>query len=196
MNNLFLEGERIFLRAVEPADAALLAACNNDPQVRISFFTHTPTNLITQSKRAESLYQPGCDYIPLVICVKETGLAIGITAFHRVDYVSHAAVYSICICDADQRQHGYGGEVTRLMLVYAFEILNLHRVHLHVWADNAAGIRAYEKAGFKREGLLREAMRHNGKYCDFLVMGALEQDWRELMAAKNAQGAACKEKKP
>ncbi|RMH27287.1 MAG: N-acetyltransferase [Candidatus Hydrogenedentota bacterium] len=180
MKNPFLIGEKVYLRPVEPEDADILAACNNDPEVRVSFFTHTPTNLYQQRKHAETLYTPGADYIPFVIVPLEGNddRGIGITALHRVDLVSHAAVYSIRICDSSQWGKGYGSEVTRLMLHYAFDILNLHRVQLHVWCENQRGIRAYEKAGFVREGLLREAMMHNGKYCDFYVMGILEHEWR------------------
>ncbi|MCX7719342.1 MAG: GNAT family N-acetyltransferase [Candidatus Sumerlaeaceae bacterium] len=180
MQSVFMAGENIFLRAVEPEDAAILAACNNDPQVRVSFFTHTPTSIAAQQKRIETFYQPGADYIPFVICPKDTGEGIGITALHRVDLVSRAAVFSVCISDPAHWGKGYGGEATRLMLKYAFDVLNLHRVQLHVWAENKAGIRAYAKAGFRHEGTLREAMVHDGKYCDFHVMGILEGEWRAL----------------
>jgi RimJ/RimL family protein N-acetyltransferase len=192
MRNPFIVGEKVYLRPVELADAPILAACNNDPAVRVSFFTHTPTNIYQQTKHIESLYQPGCDYIPFVICPLEvpSDEGIGITALHRVDLVSHAAVYSIRICDPGHWGKGYGSEVTELMLHYAFDILNLHRVQLHVWTENTRGIRAYEKAGFVREGLLREAMMHNGKYCDFYVMGILVREWRALQEAKNAANAS------
>lgn len=178
MKNPFLIGERIYLRPVEPEDAAVVAACNNDPEVRASFFTHTPTSLTLTAERIESYYERGADYIPFIICRKENEAGIGVTALHRVDLVSRAAVYSICISDSSQWFHGFGSEVTRLMLKYAFDVLNLHRVQLHVWVDNTAAFRAYEKAGFVQEGRLREAMAHNGHYCDFYVMGILESDWR------------------
>jgi RimJ/RimL family protein N-acetyltransferase len=187
MKNVFMQGERIYLRAVEPDDAYILAACNNDPSVRISFFTHTPTSVFLQQKRVESFYQAGSDYIPFVICACEDSAAIGITALHRVDLVSHAAVFSICISDPAQWGKGYGGEATSLMLKYSFDVLSLHRVQLHVWAGNTAGITAYEKAGFVREGLLREAMCHDGKYCDFHVMGILEREWRKAQSRRKSR---------
>ena len=178
MANPFLVGERIYLRPLEPTDAPLLAACNNDPEVRISFFTHTPCSVSQQADRIRGFYGAGADYLPLAICPRETDLAIGVTAYHRLDLVSHAAVFSICIADADQRGRGYATEVTRLMLKYGFDILNLHRVQLHVWADNAKAVHTYEKCGFRMEGTLREAMRHDGVYCDFHVMGILDREWR------------------
>ncbi len=184
MRNPFVVGQRIYLRPVEPADADVLAACNNDPQVRVSFFTHTPTSVHLQTERAKHFYEPGSDYIPLGICIAADESLIGVTALHRVDLVSHAAVFSICISDTAHWGHGYAKEATNLMLRYGFDVLNLHRIQLHVWAGNPAGIAIYEHCGFQREGLLREAMCHNGEYCDFLVMGILEGEWRALQASR------------
>lgn len=186
MRNPFLIGDRVYLRAVEPEDAPIVAACNNDPSVRVSFFTHTPLSVALSAKRIESYYQPGADYIPFVICLMELDEGAGITALHRVDLVSHAAVFSVCISKPEHWGKGYGGEATRLMLKYAFDILNMHRIQLHVWTGNTAGIRAYENAGFTREGCLREAMAHDGRYCDFLVMGMLESEWRARNPASSA----------
>jgi RimJ/RimL family protein N-acetyltransferase len=179
LRNFFLELDRLCLRAVESKDAPLLAACNNDPDVRQTFFTHTPTNLLQQEKRIESLYTPGSDYIPFVIEAKETGTCVGITALHRVDLISGAAVFSICLCDTESWGQGYAREALNGMLSYAFDVLNLHRVQLHVWTGNDKAFKAYKAAGFKEEGLLREAMKHQGQYCDFHVMGILEEEWRK-----------------
>ncbi|CAN5191128.1 GNAT family protein [soil metagenome] len=187
MNNPYLIGDRIYLRAVEPTDAAVLAACNNDPNVRHTFFTHTPTSVTQQTERAKTFYAAGSDYIPFIICLRESDIAVGVTALVRVDLVSHAAVYMVCLSDSTQWGQGFAGDVTRLMLEYGFNVLNLHRVQLHVWADNPAAVRTYEKCGFVREGILREAMRHGGRYCDFLVMGILEQEYRKQPREKEKE---------
>ena len=39
-------------------------------------------------------------------------------------------------------------------------------------------IRCYEKAGFRHEGRLREALFRHGSYHDILVMGILEDEFR------------------
>ncbi|MCC5877651.1 MAG: GNAT family N-acetyltransferase [Candidatus Sumerlaeia bacterium] len=176
----FIETERLILRAVESSDAPILAACNNDPVVRASFFTHTPTSVERQRERVDTFYQPGSDFIPFIVEVREGRQPIGMTALHRVDLVSRAAIFSICFCDGSCRGKGYAKEVTNVMLEYSFEVLNLHRIQLHVWVGNTAAVRTYEKVGFKHEGRLREAMKHNGVYCDFFVMGILEEEWRAL----------------
>ena len=181
MEQVFIKGNCIDLRPAEPRDAVLFATCNNSPEARQSFFTHTPCSLHNEEKRVAEFYRPGGDYIPLVICKKDLyEIGLGVTAFHRLDYVSRAAVFSICIPEEKNWGYGYGQEATALMMEYGFDILNLNRIQLHVWEKNERAIRAYGKTGFQREGLLREAMYHNGEYCNFMVMGLLAREWRSM----------------
>ncbi len=179
MTDAFLQSERLYIRSLEPGDAPIVAACNNDPEVRATFFTHTPVSIHACEQRIRDYYKPGADYIPFAICLNDSGKAIGVTALHRVDLVSQAAVYSVCISDSEEWGKGYAGESLKLMLKYAFDILNLHRLQLHVWTENERAVKNYEKAGFVQEGTLREAMRHDNKWCDFYVMGLLSDEWRE-----------------
>ena len=62
---------------------------------------------------------------------------------------------------------------------YAFETLNLNRVWLHAFEYNKGGLRAYEKVGFKREGVLRQDCFREGRYWDTIVMGLLREEWLE-----------------
>jgi len=40
--------------------------------------------------------------------------------------------------------------------------------------------RHYLKAGFKREGVLRDAIIDRDKYADNILMSILESEWKEL----------------
>ena len=66
------------------------------------------------------------------------------------------------------------------MVEYAFGTLNLNRIWLSCFADNARAIRAYEKVGFRREGVLRQEMYREGRYWDSLLMAILREDWDAL----------------
>ncbi len=177
MKNFFTYGEKIFLRAVDIEDSDFLAWCFNSPYMRETFFTNLPTNFSVQEEIIRKLYKNNTEYVPFIICDKQTEESIGITAFHRIDFVSRAAIFSIIIPDKDNWGKGFGKEATKLMVDYGFNILNLNRIQLHVFAENKAAISIYESVGFSKEGLLRQAMYHNNKYCDFYVMAILREDF-------------------
>ena len=68
-----------------------------------------------------------------------------------------------------------------LIVAYGFETLNLNRISLRVYEYNPRGIKAYEKAGFKQEGVLRQDVYRLGKYWDTIVMAVLREEWNELV---------------
>jgi len=73
---------------------------------------------------------------------------------------------------------GYGTEATRLLLDYAFDVVGLHRVTLEVFDFNERAQHVYEKCGFVREGLQREALYWDGQWHDTIDMAVLAGDPR------------------
>jgi diamine N-acetyltransferase len=53
---------------------------------------------------------------------------------------------------------------------YAFSVLNIHKLYLHVDKDNARAVRIYERCGFEPEGILKDEFFVNGKYRDAVRM--------------------------
>ena len=100
--------------------------------------------------------------VPFTIYERETWRPIGNTGLDGVDHRNRTATFGIVIGEPDCRGKGYGTEATRLMLDYAFTALGLHNVILTVFEYNPAGIRAYEKAGFKEIGRRRECRMMGG----------------------------------
>ena len=72
---------------------------------------------------------------------------------------------------------GYGTDAMRVIVSYGFREMGLHRIQLGVAPFNAAGIRAYEKAGFTEEGRFREYVLHDGRWYDEVLMSILDHDW-------------------
>jgi RimJ/RimL family protein N-acetyltransferase len=73
---------------------------------------------------------------------------------------------------------GYGTEATKLTLDYAFDVVGLHRVSLEVFDFNPRAQRVYEKCGFVREGLQRQALWWDGEPHDVIAMAVLATDPR------------------
>lgn len=78
------------------------------------------------------------------------------------------------------RGRGYGSEAIGLVLGLAFDGLGLHRIGLDVLAINTRAQALYEGMGFVVEGRLRDAYRDGDRYCDAIVMGILEDEYRAL----------------
>ncbi|HHB52223.1 MAG TPA: N-acetyltransferase [Saprospiraceae bacterium] len=179
MENVFIKGEKVFLRAFEHGDENVIAKLENNPELRSTLFYAIPTNKQQLlEKTLKHIDDPNS--IIFTICDIITGNAIGQTAFYRIDWIGRMATFYIGIADPGIHGKGYGKETVELMLKYAFDILNLHRVQLHVATKNIAGIKAYKKNGFIIEGTLREAMYGEGKYHDFYLMAILRKDYKKL----------------
>jgi RimJ/RimL family protein N-acetyltransferase len=102
----------------------------------------------------------------------ETGIAIGWTWLTPIDYRHGTAEFGIMIGEASARGRGYGTETTRLMLDYALGTLGLRNVLLEVYGNNSAGLRAYEKAGFRVIGRRHESFRTGTLVYDRILMEA------------------------
>lgn len=99
----------------------------------------------------------------------------------------HVTVYGAALPDACGtlgillgpmfRGQGIGSDAVRAMLGFAFEEMNLNRVELQVWSYNVRAVKAYERAGFVKEGIRRQASWQGGQYRDVLSMGALRDDY-------------------
>ncbi len=74
---------------------------------------------------------------------------------------------------------GYGTDVMKVILRYAFTEINMKRVTLSVFEYNPRAIRSYEKAGFRHEGRSRQLLNKEGRRWDMLTMGILREEWME-----------------
>ena len=180
------EGKLVRLRAMTREDLPRCVSWINDQELARYMEFHRPVSLEQEQKWYEGLLSSGDDVFAIETLAAENGTAgfprgehIGSVGLHDVHPRYHHAMLGIFIGNKGYWGRGYGSEAVRLMLQYAFEQLNLHRVYLRVFAYNKRAIRAYEKCGFEHEGVLREAGYKNGQYFDVLAMGILESEYRE-----------------
>jgi RimJ/RimL family protein N-acetyltransferase len=108
----------------------------------------------------------------------ETGRVLGEVVLNDLDTEDESCNFRIGLTGPDVYGRGYGTEATSLVLDYAFDTVGLHRLELSVYSFNPRGQRAYEKAGFVREGVRRQALRWDGAWHDVIVMGVLATDPR------------------
>lgn len=115
-----------------------------------------------------------CDFI---IVDKKTRELIGTCAVGCKDGVT--AYISIVIGEEKYRNKGYGTEVVSMLVKFAFEEQNAHRVALGLVASNERAYKCYSKVGFVECGRDHEAIFIHGKYEDNIIMEILKKDWSD-----------------
>lgn len=91
----------------------------------------------------------------------------------------YSAYFQMYIGDPEARGKGLGYSALLFAIKYAFEVLQVHRLWLHVFPDNESAIHLYEKVGFQQEGIEREAHYFNGKFRDQVIYSILKQEWEK-----------------
>jgi [ribosomal protein S5]-alanine N-acetyltransferase len=74
--------------------------------------------------------------------------------------------------------NGYATEAARALVRFGFESLGLNRVQGRHLLRNPASGRVLEKLGMTREGVLRQAIRRNGRFEDVVMLALLASDAR------------------
>jgi len=177
MINPFLIGKLVYLRPLERSDALLLVEWVNDPEVTRTILMFEPKNLQQEEQFIDQANAP--DGLGLGIVIKENDKLIGIAGLRPINWRNRHAMFGMLIGDKTEWGKGYATETTALLVRHAFLTLNLNKVWLHVQDNNLPARRAYEKVGFKQEGLLRQDTFREGRYHDCVVMGILREEWNE-----------------
>nr|WP_281373770.1 GNAT family protein [Parvularcula dongshanensis] len=78
--------------------------------------------------------------------------------------------------DAPERGKGYATAMVGALTAFAFESLALERVEAAYLPDNLASGRVLEKAGFRKEGVVRGFLEVNGARRDHQLVSLLRSD--------------------
>ncbi|WP_269089196.1 GNAT family N-acetyltransferase [Pradoshia eiseniae] len=120
-------------------------------------------------------YQADKSQIAFSAFSNETGECIGHIAIGRINNRHQSArIGKVLIGDPAMRGKGFGEEMVREAVRFAFQHLRVHKITLGVYEQNARAIACYERIGFKKEGLLKDHARVGDGYWNMWEMGLLE----------------------
>ncbi|HFR3551056.1 TPA: GNAT family N-acetyltransferase [Streptococcus suis] len=114
------------------------------------------------------------------IMIAPDGTFIGESVINELDRENNSANFRIVIFDEDYLDRGLGSWAVEKTRDFAFEQVGLHRLELEVFSFNPRAKRAYEKAGFRLEGIKRDSHKTADGYADTLIMSILEKEWKVL----------------
>ena len=172
--------ERVSLRPLTPNDADDLFAVFGDAEV-MRFWSSPPwTNRndavelierVTRGAADNAFYQWG-------IALNDGNTVIGTCTLFQVDRRNRRAEIGF-ILRRDMWGKGLMSEAIGALLCFAFGTMNLHRIEADVDPRNENCLKLLERAGFTREGLLRERWLVNGEVNDSVMLGLLKSEYRK-----------------
>ncbi len=184
MKNNYYDGERIYFRPLELSDTEQLCGWFNNPEIWRTLKRFQPMNALREREFIEKLYTDRSSLV-LGIVVKDGDRLIGCCGLMNMGTTHQSATYGVGIGDSEYQSRGFGTDTTRLICRLGFEEYNLHRIELSVLADNVRGIRCYERVGFVKEGVFRDAYFRNGRFVDAWQYSLLRPEWQ---AAQSGSG--------
>ena len=165
-----IRGEKVCLRPVRHSDLAILHEHANDVnfESEYNFFGLRRDQHLSSGFEADGLLSS--EFGNLIVTTLDDQF-IGSISYHPVRYGpnSGSSHYNIGISLApEQRGKGYGVEAQKLLADYLFRTYPVGRVEATTDITNIPEQRALEKAGFTREGVLRQAQWRNGQLHDMV----------------------------
>jgi RimJ/RimL family protein N-acetyltransferase len=180
-----LAGQKVLLRPFTDEDVPAILAAIQDPEVaRLTGSAHDDATAATpmspdDEKATRNWYatrNQQTDRLDLAVVDRASGRCVGEVVLNQWDEGNQSCNFRILLGPAGQGR-GLGTEATRLIVGHGFEHVGLHRISLEVYAFNPRARRAYEKAGFRAEGVLRQSLRYNDQWTDAIAMSILAGEW-------------------
>jgi len=170
-----LNGERVTLRPVREDDLPEMYAWRVDLEMWAQTTAEPPYAMTWEQYRAKQ----GGDNPErnAAFAVEVDGTLVGRAGLFGFDPLSRSCEVGLFFA-AEHRGKGYGREVLRLLVDFAFRQRNMHRVYLTTLATNEPALRCYAASGFVEEGRKRESAWVDGAYVDEVLMSVLATDGR------------------
>jgi len=183
--DIFIEGKSIILKALSEDDvtnSGWYGWFNDAETTKFMQQRYFPNTLPAQLHFYKESILAAQNKIQLGILPKKEKQIIGVISLNDIDFVNRKAELAIVIGEKKFRGKGIGTEAMELLLNHAFKKLGLNRIWLGVPAEHKGAIRSYEKVGFAVEGVLKEDILLDGKYCDVTRMAILTKNFLTKLA--------------
>ncbi|KAA0700320.1 GNAT family N-acetyltransferase [Neorhizobium sp. P12A] len=158
----------LLIRAAQPTDAEGIAAIANLPGYRTGTL-RLPHQTIQETRSWLEKREPGSPNLVALI----DGVIVGNAGLRRfVDRRQHVASLGMGVHD-DFTGRGIGSALLGELVEIADNWLNIRRIELTVFIDNASAIALYRKFGFIEEGVLKDYAFRAGRFADVYAMARI-----------------------
>lgn len=183
-----LSGQKVFLTALDIANAEVARVWINDPEVN----TWLLSGQIPISREGEVAFYAADEADRRAgtahrfeIHVAEDGRYIGNCGLEDIDRIHRHAEIGICIGSLPDQNNGYGRDTIVTLLRFGFDTLGLHRIEILANAENERAVHLYRSIGFTEVGRQRETVYMRGKFRDHLCLDMLDREFRERYSTQD-----------
>ena len=170
MSELFLENDKLRLRAMEPEDLDWLYRLENNTDLWKYGTTNVPYSRYALKRFIEetshNIYADA--QLRLIVAQKNTSKAVGIVDLFDYSPAHARAEVGIVILPEYQKQ-GIGRKALRLLRYYAKEKLRLHQLYAFVDQQNPVAQKLFIKEGYTRQGIVKDWLQWSENYSDAII---------------------------
>jgi RimJ/RimL family protein N-acetyltransferase len=177
--DVFAVGKRVYARALRPGDLPHLSAWADDPLLEEMVGSEFFESFVRDYGRSPAFLdavRADRTQVNMVICTREGDRPIGLVRLFNLHRRDGYAFLETIVADTRALRLGYGIEGSKLIAYWAIDVLKLRRLEAKVYPWNKLSINTMKRRNWKLEGVLREAVFHEGEYKDLLVFGILAQE--------------------
>lgn len=174
------EGNSVVLRAVEESDLSQLMEWRNNPKYRKFFREYRELNSSMQRNWFDKFVMNDPNTRMFSIVEKKTGRLLGACGLCYINWIFRSADFSIYIgADNIYIDDYYALDAAQLMMRYAFNELNMHRLWSEIYDFDERKEKMFTTLGFTLDGRHRETYWYDGKWHDSLFYGVLIHEWKQ-----------------
>ena len=162
------------LRSIADNEVELMREWRNWPAVRANMYTQ---HEISQEEHLVWWEKSKVRTDQKYFMYELEGAAQGIANFTGIDIQHQNSAWAFYA--SPSAKIGTGSKMEFLMLEYAFDKLQLHKLYCEVLAFNTSVIKLHQKFGFNIEGVFRAHHKMNENFVDIYRLGILASEWRE-----------------
>jgi len=153
-----LQGDHIYLRALEPEDLDFIYQIENDETIWPVSNTQTPYSKFLIRQYLENAHQDiyEAKQLRLAICKKDSFEAIGLIDLFDFDPKNKRAGVGIIIQNEIDRNSGYGKQALSLVIAFAFGQLQLHQLYANIGTQNKPSLALFATFGFQKIGVKKD----------------------------------------
>ncbi len=163
-----LRGKRVLLHPGRPEDTDRLVQIRNEPEVALRWGNVDIEEITEEFIEADEGF-----------VIEVDGEIVGAIQYHEENEPMYRHAGMDIFLTTSRHDQGLGAEAIRLLARHLFEERGHHRLTIDPAADNTRAIRAYERVGFRRVGIMRKYERGpDGVWHDGLLMDMLQEELR------------------